>query len=88
MTEEEFVRKKFDIIEKNGDDEFPIYIDSCKKKYTYVAAKALPLPYCEEYTFEFELGLLKAVYIGRKNFNREIDYSRYPNFTPNNKEIK
>tara|TARA_B100000315_G_C14444297_1_gene526094 strand:+ start:448 stop:822 length:375 start_codon:yes stop_codon:yes gene_type:complete len=82
MAEEEFVRKNSDIIEKIDDDEFPIYIESCKKKYTYVAGKALPLPHCEEYTFEFEFGQLKAVYRGRKNFNREIDYSRYPNAKP------
>ena len=82
MAEEEFVRKNSDIIEKIDDDEFPIYIESCKKKYTYVAGKALPLPHCEEYTFEFELGKLKAVYRGRNNFNREIDYSRYPNSKP------
>ena len=82
MTEEEFIIKNPDITEKNDDDEFPIYIESCKKKYTYVAGKALPLPHCEEYTFEFEFGQLKAVYRGRKNFNREIDYSRYPNSKP------
>ena len=82
MTEEEFIRKNPSITENNDDDEFPIYIENCKDKKTYIGGKAFPLPHCEDYTFEFELGQLKAVYRGRKNFNREIDYSRYPNAKP------
>ena len=69
-------------MEINDDDEFPIYIESCKEKYKYIAGKPFPHAHCEEYTFEFGLGILKAVYRGRNNFNREIDYSRYPNSKP------
>ena len=36
MTEEEFIRKNPSITEKNDDDEFPIYIESCKGKYKYI----------------------------------------------------
>ena len=82
MTEEEFIRKNPSITEKNDDDEFPIYIESCQEKYTYKNGKAFPLPHCEEYTFAFKLGTLEAVYRGRYNFNREIDYSKYSNANP------
>ena len=79
MTEKEFNRKNPNITEKNDDEEFPIYIENCKDKYTYIAGKAYPLPHCEEYTFAFKNDTLEAVYRGRNNFNREIDYSKYSN---------
>ena len=82
MTEEEFIRKNPSITEKNDDDEFPIYIGNCWDKYTYKAGKAFPLLHCEEYTFAFKMDTLEAVYRGRNNFNREIDYSMYPYAKP------
>ena len=82
MTEKEFNRKNPNITEKNDDDEFPIYIENCKDKYTYISGKAFPLPHCEDYTFAFKMDTLEAVYRGRNNFNREIDYSMYPNAKP------
>ena len=82
MTEKEFNIKNPDITEQNDDDEFPIYIENCKDKFTYVDGKAFPLPRCEEYTFAFKNDTLEAVYRGRNNFNREIDYNQYPNAKP------
>ena len=82
MTEKEFNIKNPDITEQNDDDEFPIYIENCKDKFTYVDGKALPLPRCEEYTFAFKNDTLESVYRGRNNFNREIDYNQYPNAKP------
>ena len=81
MTEEEFIRKNPNITENNDDDEFPIYIENCKDKYTYIAGKAFPLPQCEEYTFAFKNDTLEAVYRGRNNFNsnRKIDNNKYCN---------
>ena len=79
MTEKEFNRKNPDITEQNDDDEFPIYIENCKDKITYVDGKAFPLPRCEEYTFAFKNDTLDAVYRGRNNFNpnREISNNDY-----------
>ena len=82
MTEKEFSIKNPNITERNDDDEFPIYIENCRDKYTYIGGKAFPLEHYEEYTFAFKNGTLEAVYRGRNNFNREIDYSMYPNAKP------
>ena len=83
MTEEEFSRKNPTITEKlNESGEFLTYIDGCKKKYTYILLMKIPALGCEEYMFDFKNDTLIAVYRGRNNFNREIDYSKYPGSKP------
>ena len=47
----------------------------------YKWGKEIPLAY-EEYMFEFQNDTLIAVYRGRNNYDREIDYSKYPNYKP------
>ena len=42
----------------------------------------IPALGCEEYMFDFKNDTLIAVYRGRNNFNREIDYSKYPGSKP------
>ena len=53
-----------------------------KGKYKYILGFKFPLLHCEDYTFAFKMDTLEAVYRGRNNFNREIDYSMYPNAKP------
>ena len=81
MTEEEFIRKNPSITEKlNETDEFTTYIES-EQPYKYILIIKIPLAF-EEYMFEFKNDTLIAVYRGRNNYNREIDYSKYPNSKP------
>ena len=78
MTKEEFNRKNPNITEKiNISNKYFTYIDS-EQKYKYIMGLEIPLRY-EEYMFEFKNDSLIAVYRGRNNFNREIDYSKYSN---------
>ena len=80
MTKEEFIRKNPSITEKlNESSEFTTYIES-EPKYRYIWGKEIPLAF-EEYMFEFKNDTLIAVYRGRNNYNRPIDYSKYPNST-------
>ena len=81
MTEQEFIRKNPGITEKlNESGEFTTYIES-EPKYRYIWGKAIPQAF-EEYMFEFKNDTLIAVYRGRNNYNRPIDYSKYPNSKP------
>ena len=81
MTEEEFIRKNPDITEKlNESDEFTTYINS-EQPYKYILFIKTPLAF-EKYMFEFKNDTLIAVYRGKNNYDREIDYSKYPNFKP------
>ena len=81
MTKEEFIRKNPSITEKlNESSEFTTYIES-EPKYRYIWGKEIPLAF-EEYMFEFKNDTLIAVYRGRNNYNRPIDYSKYPNSKP------
>ena len=81
MTEEEFTRKNPSITEKiNETDEFITYIET-EELYRYIYGKAIPLKH-EKHMFEFKNDTLIAVYRGRNNYNREIDYSKYPNSKP------
>ena len=80
MTEEEFIRKNPSITEKlNETGEFKTYIES-EQPYKYILGIEIPLAF-EEYMFEFKNDTLIAVYRGRNNYNRPIDYSKYPNST-------
>ena len=81
MTEEEFIRKNPHITEKlNETGEFTTYIES-EQPYKYILFIKIPLAF-EEYMFEFKNDTLIAVYRGRNNYNRPIDYSKYPNSKP------
>ena len=81
MTEKEFIRKNPSITEKlTESSEFTTYIES-EPKYRYIWGKEIPLAF-EEFMFEFKNDTLIAVYRGRNNYNREIDYSKYPNSKP------
>ena len=81
MPEDEFIRKNPDITEQtHKSDGYSIYIES-EPKYRYIWGKAIPQAF-EEYMFEFKNDTLIAVYRGRNNYNREIDYSKYPNSKP------
>ena len=82
MTEEEFIRKNPQITEKISESgESSTYIESCQEnKYVYLLFIKIPAR-CEEYMFEFKNDTLIAVYRGRNNYNRPIDYSKYPNST-------
>ena len=81
MTEKEFIRKNPSITEKlTESSEFTTYIES-EPKYRYIWGKAIPQSF-EEYMFEFKNDTLIAVYRGRNNYNRPIDYSKYPNSKP------
>ena len=81
MTEEEFIRKNPSITEKlNETAEFTTYIDS-EPKYKYILGKEIPRAF-EEYMFEFKNDTLIAVYRGKNNYGREIDYSKYPGSLP------
>ena len=83
MTEEEFSRKNPAITEKlNETGGYLTYIDGCQKKYTYILLIKIPALGCEEYMFKFKNDTLIAVYRGRNNYNREIDYSKYPHSNP------
>ena len=83
MTEEEFIRKNPQITEKISESgESSTYIESCQEnKYVYLLFIKIPAR-CEEYMFEFKNGTLIEVYRGRLNYNRKIDYSKYPNSKP------
>ena len=83
MTEEEFIRKNPLITEKiNESGEFSTYIESCQEnKYVYLLFIKIPAR-CEEYMFEFKNETLIEVYRGRMNYNRKIDYSKYPDSKP------
>ena len=83
MTEEEFIRKNPQITEKiNESGEFSTYIESCQEnKYVYLLFIKIPAR-CEEYMFEFKNDTLIEVYRGRMNYNRKIDYSKYPDSKP------
>ena len=59
----------------NISNNFFTYIDS-EQKYKYIRGFEIPLRY-EEYMFEFKNDSLIAVYRGRNNYKREIDYSKY-----------
>ena len=81
MTEQEFIRKNPSITEKlNESSELTTYIES-EPKYRYIYGKAIPLKH-EKHMFEFKNDTLIAVYRGRNNYNRPIDYSKYPNSKP------
>ena len=81
MTEKEFIRKNPDITEKlNESDEFTTYINS-EQPYKYILFIKIPLAF-EKYMFEFKNDTLIAVYRGKNNYDREIDYSKYPNSKP------
>ena len=81
MTEKEFIRKNPSITEKlTESSEFTTYIES-EPKYRYIWGKEIPQAF-EEYMFEFKNDTLIAVYRGRNNYNRPIDYSKYPNSKP------
>ena len=81
MIEEEFIRKNPDITEKlNESDEFTTYINS-EQPYKYILFIKIPLAF-EKYMFEFKNDTLIAVYRGKNNYDREIDYSKYPNSKP------
>ena len=81
MTEKEFIRKNPDITEKlNESDEFTTYVNS-EQPYKYIWIIKIPMAY-EEYMYEFKNDTLIAVYRGRNNYNRPIDYSNYPNSNP------
>ena len=84
MTEQEFIRKNPGITEKlNESGEFTTYIES-EQPYRYMVmfGKQIDIPLgFEEYMFEFKNDTLIAVYRGRNNYNRPIDYSKYPNPT-------
>ena len=81
MTEKEFIRKNPDITEKlNESDEFTTYINS-EQPYKNIWIIKIPLRF-EKYMYEFKNDTLIAVYRGRNNYNREIDYSKYPNSKP------
>ena len=81
MTKEEFNRKNPNITEKiNISNKYFTYIDS-EQKYKYIMGLEIPLRY-EEYMFEFKNDSLIAVYRGKNNYDREIDYSKYPNSKP------
>ena len=85
MTEQEFIRKNPGITEKlNESGEFTTYIES-EQPYRYMVmfGKQIDIPLgFEEYMFEFKNDTLIAVYRGRNNYNRPIDYSKYPNSKP------
>ena len=83
MTEEEFIRKNPQITEKiNESGESSTYIESCQEnKYIYLLFIKIPAR-CEEYMFEFKNETLIEVYRGRMNYNRKIDYSKYPDSKP------
>jgi len=82
MTEQEFIRKNPGITEKlNESGEFTTYIES-EQPYRYMVMfrKQIEIPQAfEEYMFEFKNDTLIAVYRGRNNYNREIDYNIYSN---------
>ena len=81
MTEDEFIRKNPDITEKlNDSGEFTTYINS-EQPYKYILFIKIPKRF-EKYMFEFKNDTLIAVYRGRNNYGREIDYSKYPNSKP------
>ena len=81
MTEEEFIRKNPSITEElNETGEFTTYIES-EQPYKYILGIEIPLAF-EEYMFEFKNDTLIAVYRGRNNYNRPIDYSKYPHSKP------
>ena len=81
MTEGEFIRKNPDITEKlNESGEFTTYINS-EQPYKYILFIKIPLAF-EEYMFEFKNDTLIAVYRGKNNYGREIDYSKYPGSLP------
>tara|TARA_B100001123_G_C15218739_1_gene990334 strand:+ start:460 stop:1416 length:957 start_codon:yes stop_codon:yes gene_type:complete len=78
MTKEEFNRKNPNITEIiNLSNQSFTYIDS-EQKYKYIMGFEIPLKF-EEYMFEFYNDSLIAVYRGRNNYKREIDYSKYSN---------
>ena len=83
MTEDEFIRKNLDIEKTNyigKTDElggYSTYIGN-SGKYKYIGKIKIPHRF-QEFTFAFTNDTLEAVYRGRNNFNREIDYSMYPN---------
>ena len=78
MTEEEFIRKNPDIIEiLDETGEYITYINSVQP-YKHILFIKIPLRF-EKYMFEFKNDTLIAVYRGRNNYNRPIDYSKYPN---------
>ena len=81
MTEEEFIRKNPDITEKlNESDEITTYINS-EQLYKSIWIIKIPLRF-EKYMYEFKNDTLIAVYRGKNNYNREIDYSKYPKSKP------
>ena len=81
MTEKEFIRKNPDITEKlNEGGEFTTYINS-KRPYKYILFIKIPLAF-EKYMYEFKNDTLIAVYRGINNYNRPLDYSKYPNSKP------
>ena len=81
MTEEEFIRKNPDITEKlNESDKITTYINSVQP-YKYILIIKIPLRF-EKYMYEFKNDTLIAVYRGKNNYNREIDYSKYPGSLP------
>ena len=81
MTEEEFIRKNPNITEKlNESDEVTTYINS-EQPYTYLLFIKIPRPF-EKYMYEFKNDTLIAVYRGKNNYGREIDYSKYPGSLP------
>ena len=83
MTEKEFIRKNLDIEKTNYigmTDElggYSTYIGN-SGKYKYIAGVKIPRRF-QKFTFAFKNDTLDAVYRGRNNFNREIDYSKYSN---------
>ena len=77
MKKAEFLRKNPSITEKiNESEKFVTYVESAEK-YRYVYGIAIPMA-SKEYMFEFKKNYLIAVYEGRNNYNREIDYDQYP----------
>ena len=61
-------------------NEFTTYINT-QQPYKYIWIIKIPMAY-EEYMYEFKNDTLVAVYRGRNNYNRPIDYSNYPNSNP------
>ena len=81
MTEKEFIRKNPDITEKlNESDEFTTYVNS-EQPYKYILFIKIPLRF-EKYMYEFKNDTLIEVYRGRNNYNRKIEYRKYPNSKP------
>ena len=81
MTEKEFIRKNPSITEKlTESSEFTTYIES-EQPYKYILFIKIPLAF-EKYMFEFKNDTLIAVYRGKNNYGREIDYSKYPGSKP------